>query len=507
MSDIHELIGSDGELAVPDYAPRKKKKRGLPSSLPLWVVLLVVALIAGVAASAVVLLFAEGEEQSSAQISAVDVDEAVGRGIAGQWTTVGAANGRGGIAAAGTEARNPALTITLNGQPYVAWVNWTEGGHYQVYVKRYDAANDVWEAAGQGAADGDGISAAAGSVTAPAISAAPDGTIYAAWLETAETGVLVRARHFRDGAWHDAGGGVVWHSAATRHSHAYSEKYVALRVGPQDGIPYLAWQAENDGIAQIYVMRLNGDTWEEVGAGTASGGGLSATATDSTQPSLDVTPNNYVYVAWETSPETGNSEIYAKRYVYDWGETVGHWEEIGAWSANGGGISLTSTRSTDPYVVVQKVENPFVVWVEGTRFNGMPDDEIFGKVYSIDRWDDEGMASASMRGISNMEGKSFQPVVAASWRDATCLAWTQSGIGSMSRVYVTCYGPAFGFDGWQPAGLVSQNAGFVSNLYGDIAQNPAMAFEPQPGDGLYVAWEEHGSDGSDIWVRRFAYGW
>ena len=72
--------------------------------------------------------------------------------------------------------------------------------------------------------------------------------------------------------------------------------------------------------------------WQEVGAGSATGGGISNNTGTSNNPSVAVAPDGTPYVAWHDGT-SGNHEIYVRRWN---GST---WEEVGAGSATGGGIT------------------------------------------------------------------------------------------------------------------------------------------------------------------------
>jgi hypothetical protein len=84
-----------------------------------------------------------------------------------------------------------------------------------------------------------------------------------------------------------------------------------------DGTPYIAWEDDGDGDDEIYVRRWNGSSWEEVGSGSASGGGISNNSGSSRRPALDIAPEPYgtPYVAWYDN-SSGDYEIYVRQ----WGE-------------------------------------------------------------------------------------------------------------------------------------------------------------------------------------------
>jgi hypothetical protein len=88
----------------------------------------------------------------------------------------------------------------------------------------------------------------------------------------------------------------------------------SVAVAP-DGRPYVAWEDDSSGDYEIYVRRWNGSIWEEVGSGSASGGGISDNDGNSWCPSLAVAPDGRPYVAWHDN-SGGDWEIYVRRWVY-----------------------------------------------------------------------------------------------------------------------------------------------------------------------------------------------
>src|SRR5690606_30141275 len=95
--------------------------------------------------------------------------------------------------------------------------------------------------------------------------------------------------------------------------------------------PIIAWHDDSSGDWEIYVRRWNGAAWIEMGAGSASGGGISEDEEGSWSPSLAVSPDGPI-VAWYNGYGSG-SEIYVRR----WDGAA--WVEMGAGSASGGGVS------------------------------------------------------------------------------------------------------------------------------------------------------------------------
>ena len=159
--------------------------------------------------------------------------------------------------------------------------------------------NAQWEEAGSGSATGGGISDNDGTSSAPSVAAAPDGALYVAWHDDSD-------------------------------------------VDEED---------------EIYVQRWDGNSWEEMGEGSAAGGGISDNDGVSREPSLAIGLDGNPIVAWhDNSPGERNYEIYVRR----WGGSA--WVEVGTGSATGGGISGNVGYSTHPSLAISPDGTPYVAW-------------------------------------------------------------------------------------------------------------------------------------------------
>ena len=72
----------------------------------------------------------------------------------------------------------------------------------------------------------------------------------------------------------------------------------------------MVWQ-EGASAGEIYGRQLSGGVWREIGAGSASGGGISNNAGHSTHPAIAAVPDGRLYVAW-VDQSSGDTEIYVK---------------------------------------------------------------------------------------------------------------------------------------------------------------------------------------------------
>jgi hypothetical protein len=150
------------------------------------------------------------------------------------------------------------------------------------------------------------------------------------------------------GAGSASGGGISNNSSGSYHP--------AITIAADD-TPYIAWDDASGGDHEIYVRRWSGSGWEEVGAGSASGGGVSNNGGISRHPSLAFAPDGMLYVAWYDRIGS-DVEIYARR----WNGNA--WEETGPDSASGGGISENSGGSYHPAMTVASDRTPYVAWYD-----------------------------------------------------------------------------------------------------------------------------------------------
>jgi hypothetical protein len=129
-----------------------------------------------------------------------------------------------------------------------------------------------------------------------------------AWVRTTQAGAdEVYLRRWNGSAWEElAGSGS---DAGISNSATFSSHVdVAVDVS---GNPVLAW-SEGSGTVpyEIYVRRWSGSSWIEL-EGSGTGGGISASPANSQFPTLGVTPQGDILVAW-TESNPGDSEIWMR---------------------------------------------------------------------------------------------------------------------------------------------------------------------------------------------------
>jgi hypothetical protein len=186
----------------------------------------------------------------------------------------------------------------------------------------------------------------------------------------------------------------------------------------------VTWHSDQSINSEIFVRRWNGINWQEMGSGSASGGGISDNSGFSFYPSIALDPSSLPYIAWDDD-SGGNREIYVRRW------NGSDWIEIGTNSASGGGISNNSGISELPSIAVAPDGKPYVTWEDTS--NG--DEEIYVRRWNSSNWEEVGPGSASGGGISNNSGNSMSAYIAILPGDIPYVAWEDSSSGDI-EIYV-----------------------------------------------------------------------
>ena len=322
------------------------------------------------------------------------------------------------------------------------------------------------------------------------------------------------------GQWGEVGTGSASGGGISNNSGPSYLPSLALSSG---GAPYVAWQDQTASNWEVYGRWFDGATWQEIGAGSASGGGISNNSGGSGErpPSLALDASNTPYVAWDDTT-AGNFEVYARQF-----DGTG-WVEMGAGSASGGGISNHPARSWAPSLAVSHVGVPYVAWTDDR--SGI--DRIYAKAFNsadgtwnggvatgcggnaalaFDPWDTLYLASrdcwdsiwltqfdgdhwTALGGAANGSppgSTAGEQSVAIDSAGTPYVAWVQQDNGNW-EVYVKRLIPT----GWVEVGVGSATGGGISNS-GASSRKPSLAIDPA--GYPFLAWE----DGDRIYVKQF----
>ncbi len=382
---------------------------------------------------------------------------------AGSATTVGIGNND-------DSAHSPSLAIGPDNSPIVAWESRI---HMRVFVKRFNGA--TWAEVSAGSASGDGISGNQGSARLPSLAVSINGKPVVAWRDSADGVSEIYLRRWNDSAWVEMG-----QNSSSSHggiSSTGKAAYPSLAFGP-DGNPVVAWEDNSSGDWEIYVKRWNGSAWVQMGAGSASGGGVSNNRGNSRNPSLAIGPDGATVVAWQDEYDYWKSGIYVRR----WNGSA--WVEMGAGSASGVGISNGSSEFYSPSLVIGPDGVPVIAWSgpSDTFFNPW---NIFIKRWNGSAWVEMGAGSASGGGVSNTLEGSSAPSLAIGPDKMPVVAWAQvmEPVSNRREIYVKRWNGS----AWTELGTGSASGGGISNTP-NISSSPTVAVGS---DGKpVVAWTE-----------------
>jgi hypothetical protein len=354
-------------------------------------------------------------------------------------------------------------------------------GQYVVNLPIIASHGPTWQEVGSGSASGGGISNTFGSSWRPSLAVAPDGTTYAGWWDDTTGDAEIYVRVWNGSSWEEVGIGSASGGGISNNTGVSFDQSLVVAL---DGILYAAWKDDSSGILEIYVRAWNGSSWEEVGASSASGGGISNNTGSSEFPSLAVAPDGTLYAAWYDNSE-GNWEIYVRAW------NGSSWEEVGASSASGGGISNNTGSSEFPSLVLAPDGAPYVAWHDDSGGSW----EIYVRAWNGSSWEEVGIGSASGGGISNTGGNSWIPSLAVA-PDGTLYATWHDDSGGNLEIYVL----AWNGSSWEEVGIGSASSGGISNNTGS-SEFPSLVVAP---DGtLYVAWHDDSGGSWEIYVRAW----
>lgn len=250
----------------------------------------------------------------------------------------------------------PSIVLDTSGLPYVAW-NDVSSGNNEIYIRRWNG--EAWVDVGTGSAEGGGISNNKGDSAQPSLGIASGGTLYVAWTDQSNGDAEIYVRRWNGNNWQELGDSSA--TAGGISDNKGTSRAAKLAIAP-NGDPIVTWADNTNGNFEIYVRHWNGSSWVEMGVDSAANGGISNTNSNSQAPRIAIAPDNTPYISWYER-SGGDTEIYVRRFVN------GSWQEAGAGSASGGGISNNSGSSGHLSIVVDQEGTPYVAWGDDSSGN------------------------------------------------------------------------------------------------------------------------------------------
>jgi len=250
------------------------------------------------------------------------------------WEPVGSGSASGGgISNNNSDSRFVDLQVASAGLAYAAWVDGSAGNN-EVYVRQWNGS--AWVALA-GSASGGGISNSSVRSGRPAL-ALNGGLPTVAWAEGGSVGEIY-VRRYNGSAWVELGN----HSASDGGISNTPGQSLYATIAYTGGKPIVAWYDEIGGQWEIYAATLEGNQWGAAGSGASTGGGISDTAGDSMEPNLAASA--VPFLVWQEETAADN-EVYVRRLA------GANWVEVGNGSAGGGGISDNSGDSDFPVAAI-----------------------------------------------------------------------------------------------------------------------------------------------------------
>ena len=261
-----------------------------------------------------------------------------------QWLEVGTASASQGLGISRTlnESRAPRIVVDSSNNPVVAWEEGISEDASAIYVRMFDGSSD-WIEMGMASATGAGVSNGPLEQIAkqPDLALDASGNPVLAWADDRSGEFDIFALRWTGSSWEEIGAGSAQGEGVTGALVAGGRHVRPDLVGSTDGSLYLAWEDEL-GLpgSNVHAVRWNGLQWEALGTSLAQGG-IRNTPGHSTEPQISVDAGGNVVVAWVEESVTP-AQIHAKT----WNGSA--WVEVGTFSATGGGISGTPEPSGLP---------------------------------------------------------------------------------------------------------------------------------------------------------------
>jgi Ca2+-binding RTX toxin-like protein len=252
------------------------------------------------------------------------------------WVELAGSAHGGAVSNTTTNSRRPSITIGADGQPIVAWTEFTANGtNSDIFVKRFDPAanggSGAWVGLGNSASAG-GISASGAADHAQLVNTAAG--VVVAYIDDSGAAANVFVRRFNGTSWPALGTGAASGDGISDSSTDVSDLTLAT-----DGTNVAAaWMQFVPGTTQIYARQYSGSTWNAL-SGSASGGGVSNTVAASRRPSAAYFGGS-LFIAWE-QVVGAEVEVYAARHQ-------GGWQAAGIGANAAGGVSQSNGNATAP---------------------------------------------------------------------------------------------------------------------------------------------------------------
>lgn len=264
-------------------------------------------------------------------------------------------------------SNDPVMTFDTAGNPIVVW-SFLSNNYMRIFVKKWNG--NAWLEMGLGSGSGYGISGVTSGAYHPAVATDNAGNVIVAWsVNRGMNNYEIYVKRWNGSVWEEMGVGSASNGGISSNNGRSDNPSIAIDV---TGTPTIAWEDNTNGNNEIFAKQFNGISWEELSAGSASGGGISKNPGSSQNPSIATNSSGRPIIVWDDD-SSGKREIYASY----WDGLS--WSELGQGSASGDGISDNQGFSGKPSIATDSNGNVIVAWEYSSTVTGYQD--IFVKKY------------------------------------------------------------------------------------------------------------------------------
>lgn len=242
-----------------------------------------------------------------------------------KWVNVGYRSGNswGGISRNIGASTSPSLAVDGNGNPFVSW-NDSSSGNVQIYVKHWNGRR--WVEVGNNSASNGGVSNNCYFSVNASLAIDSNGYPVVAWsdgnlflddkadekcLKEARDESEIYVKRFNGEKWIEIGKGS---AAGAGISNTEGDSSIPSLVLDNNGNPIIAWLEFGNRNAFVYVKCWNGQKWVELGAGSASGNGISGP--DASEPKIAIDSSGNPFVVW-SGGRHNQKQVFVKKFIAD----------------------------------------------------------------------------------------------------------------------------------------------------------------------------------------------
>lgn len=253
-----------------------------------------------------------------------------------------------GISRTLRDSTDPVLVLDADGNPVVAWRETIGPDFYEIYARRYDPVEDQWLEIGEGSASGLGISLTGGSAHSFDL-ALYEGQLI---LAHAHDGYIVLKYWDEGTGWWQSYSGMGDPGPNSLSGEAdVNDAQPHIATYPGSNQMFITWTRDRGDYMEVLGRRRDGMgwTWPDVIHSAAWVG----------HPAGLVTQTGQRVAAWQEEQTTPWSQILAK-----YCDPSSWWSEIGPGSSTSGGISASPVPSRYPQLAVGPNSQPVIAWEE-----------------------------------------------------------------------------------------------------------------------------------------------